>query len=163
MKTRVQLAASSRGIMLAEALVYIAVLVVVFGAGSSLLYRAWSNNIAVRRNADDIVHALDAGELWRADIRKATGPVVAHDGNEMHIPTVLGEIVYQYANESISRRAPGQQPRNLVRVANSQMQPERRPQVSGWRWELELKHNRKDVQFKPLFTFEAVAGGDVKK
>ncbi|MDB6056555.1 MAG: hypothetical protein JWO95_399, partial [Verrucomicrobiales bacterium] len=146
-----------------EVLVYIVVLFMVLGAGSALLYRAWSNNIAVRRNADDVVRALSAGELWRADVRTANGPIVTRDGRELHIPTSRGEILYQFANETISRQAPGQQPRNLTRVLSSQMEQDRREKASGWKWEIELQHNRKDLQFRPLFTFEAVTSNEVKK
>ncbi len=163
MKTRLQLRASSRGIMLIEAIAYIAVLVLVLGVGGSLLYRAWSNNIAVRRNADDITRTINAGELWRTDIRSATGLITSRDGHELHIPSARGEIVYAFANGMVSRKASGQQPRTLARVAFSQMQSDRRTQVSGWRWEVELQHNRKDLQFRPLFTFEAVAAHEGKQ
>lgn len=153
----------TQGIMLIEVLAYVMVFALVIGGGSALLYRAWSNNIAVRRNADDIMRALSAGELWRADVRTASGPIVSRDSHELRIPTPRGEILYQFANETISRQAPGQQPRKLARVLSSQMQPDRREQVSGWKWEIELQHNRKDIQFRPLFTFQAVAPGEVTK
>jgi len=163
MKTRLQTRGTSRGIMLMETLAYMVVLVMVLGAGSALLYRAWSNNIGVRRNADEIVRALNAGELWRADIRSATGPIVSRDEHELHIPGPRGETVYEFANGFVSRKATGQQPRILAQVVSSHMQPEKRNQVSGWKWEIELNHNRKEVQFRPFFTFEAIAANEVKK
>ncbi|MGZ4986421.1 MAG: hypothetical protein ACXWBP_00125 [Limisphaerales bacterium] len=163
MKTRLQHRTSSQGIMLLEAIAYIAMLVLVLGVGGSLLYRAWSNNIAMRRNADDITRTLIAGELWRTDVRTATGPIISQDGHELHIPSAKGEIVYAFADGAVSRKASGQQPRTLAHVASSQMQSDRRTQVSGWRWEVELQHNRKDLQFRPLFTFEAVASDGRKK
>ena len=163
MKTRLQLRTRFQGIMLIEALAYIAVLVLVLGVGGALLYRSWSNNIAMRRNADDITRTINAGELWRTDVRSATGPISSRDGHELHIPRARGEIIYAFANGTVSRKASGQQPRTLARVASSQMQLDRRTQVSGWRWEVELQHNRKDLQFRPLFTFEAVASHEGKK
>ena len=59
------------GFQLIEALVYIAVVFVVLGAGYEALYRCIDSSITLRRNADDITNALHAGERWRADVRLA--------------------------------------------------------------------------------------------
>lgn len=149
--------------MLIEAVAYIAILAVVLGVGTSLLYRAWAANIGLRRNADDIVRALNAGELWRADIRSATGPITTGSRQDLHIPNTRGEIVYQFAEGKITRNADGQQPRVVASVKSSEMQPDHRNGVNGWRWELELNHDHKKVQFRPLFTFEAVAKAQPNK
>jgi hypothetical protein len=36
---------------------------------------------------------------------------------------------------------------------------ERRGNIVGWRWELELQRRRKEVRVRPLFTFMAAPGG----
>jgi hypothetical protein len=157
MKTALESTVRRRGILLFEALGYMVVLTMVLGVGTALLYRAWATHFALNRNAEDIVRALNTGELWRSDVRAATGPIISRD-QELHIPSAHGEIIYQLKNGTVSRTAPGQQPHVLANVKSSEIQPVHRSGINGWRWELELNHDHKKVQFKPLFTFEAVAG-----
>lgn len=147
---------SVRGIMLIEALVYIGVLAIVLGCGTALLYQSWSNNITLRRTTDDIIAVLNAGELWRADIRSARGPIESHD-QDLHIPTVNGVIIYTLTPNSVERRSPSEPTRRLENVKVSHMFADDRGDIPAWRWEVELNSNRKKVQLRPLFTFEAVA------
>lgn len=163
MNTTLPSRAATHGIMLVEAIVYMAILTIVLGVGSALLYRAWDTNIALRRNSDDIVRALNAGELWRADIRSATGSITTRDGHEVHMRNSRGEIIYRFADGKVTRNASGQQPRILTNVKSSEMLNDPRNTTNGWRWELELNHNHKKVQFRPLFTFDAVAKSEVGK
>jgi hypothetical protein len=144
------------GIMLLEALVYIAVLTIVLGCGTALLYRSWGHNVALRRTSDDIIAALNAGELWRSDIRSAAGHIKGN-AEELRIPTGKGEIVYSFTRNDVRRSSPNQPTRRLTNVKSSQMLAEKRGQVAVWRWEVELNSNHKKVQLRPLFTFEAVA------
>lgn len=74
-----------------------------------------------------------------------------------------GEIIYRFADGKVTRNASGQQPRILTNVKSSEMLNDPRNTTNGWRWELELNHNHKKVQFRPLFTFDAVAKSEVGK
>jgi hypothetical protein len=38
------------------------------------------------------------------------------------------------------------------------MQSDSRGKIAAWRWELELKTVKKTARYRPLFTFETVAG-----
>ena len=148
--------------MLLEAIVYVAVLAIVLGCGTALLYQSWGHNITLRRTTDDIIAALNAGELWRADIRSATGGIES-TAQEIRIPTANGLIIYSFATNVVRRQSPNHPPRTLANVRSSQMFAETRGQIPAWRWEVELNFNRKKTQLRPLFTFEAVASHGMNK
>jgi type II secretory pathway pseudopilin PulG len=153
------------GITLIECVVYIGVFAVVAGLSISIFLQSWSDSNALRRNAEDIVSALHAGDQWRADVRAATGPIqpATVDGvQELRIPAAGGEVVYSVSKGELRRYAAGETVGWvwLANVKTSQMQPDPRQDVAAWRWELELKPTRKTALFKPLFTFESVNGGE---
>ena len=160
-------ASRKRGLSLVECLVYISMSLVVLGIASSVFYRCWDNSKHLRRNAGDVVQALHAGELWRADIRSATGPMESTHGEaaaQLRIPRTNGAVVYTFANGELHRQsADGVSDQVLLtRVKSSRMQPDARRQVTAWRWELELQPVQKKPQMLPLFTFESVSGTPVK-
>jgi len=150
-----------RGIMLIECLVYISLLFVVLGFGYMAFYRSQDFAIGLRRNADDIVRALDAGERWRQDIRSARGPIriEAGGGEEvLHIPQARGEVAYRLAGGELRRCAGERAPWLVVlpQVKSSHMQADVRTRITSWRWEIELSQTRKHARVRPRFTFEAV-------
>lgn len=156
--------ASRRGFSLLECLVYVGALSVVLGVGLMALFKSWDAHRDMRRNADDIVQALHAGERWRADIRTATDPIrVEHPAEQvtlLHIPIRHGEILYDLQDGELHRQAGRAAPRVrvLARIKDSQMQADPRPGVAAWRWELELQPGKAKTKMRPRFTFEAAAG-----
>jgi Tfp pilus assembly protein FimT len=149
-----------------ECLVYISVLAVILAIGSAAFYRCWDNNKAITRNGDDIVRTLKAGEIWRADLRSATGPVQMTSANSeqtMRIPCGNRELIYSFVDGEVRKQIgkEGAWQVILPKVKSSQMQSEKRDQVIAWRWELELTSDRKNAKMQPLFTFEAVPGNSV--
>jgi len=147
---------TARGFTMIEMLVYIAVLAVVVNLAFFAYYRYDQQMRNVRRNADDIVRAMRAGERWRDDVRNATAsPRAIEDG--MVIPWRSGEIVYVFADGTVWRRAAGLQTVALKNVSASTMSSDPRDRVSAWRWELELTSPKKTVLMRPLFTFTAVS------
>jgi Tfp pilus assembly protein PilW len=157
-----------RGVSLVECLVYISMSLVVLGVASSVFYRAWDNSKHLRHNADDIVQALHAGELWRADIRSATGSLESTDADaaaKLRIPTANGVVVYTFADGALRRQAPGNTPEQvlLAHVKSSRMQSDARSKVTAWRWELELQPVQKKPRMLPLFTFESVSGSAITR
>jgi hypothetical protein len=159
------------GYLLTEALVYIAVVVVLLGVGYTAMYRCIDSSIALRHNADDITTALHVGERWRADMRSATGGVRLEDtapGQLIHIEGATREVAYLFSTNGISRRL-GQGPwvRLLPNVKSSIMQSDPREYVTAWRWELELQpratRSVKPGRVRPLFTFIAVPKGTSTK
>ena len=156
--------AGKPGFTLIETLVYMALFVVVAGCATITFYDCWDNTKNLRRNADDVARALDAGERWRADMRGATGAVqltVTNGAEQCRIPALEGEVTYTFANGEIHRQA-GSTALNALWLANvksSKMQSEARGGVAAWRWELELKSARREPRLRPLFTFECAAGG----
>jgi hypothetical protein len=159
MKLRASFSTSRRrGITLIECLVYIGALAIVFGLGTAAFYRSLENSTDLRRNADDITQALQAGERWRADLRAAAQPPRFDAASQiLHIPHATNEIAYRFAENKIERRATTNDDWKpiLSRVAQSAMSPDPRPHVSAWRWELELKTRRQPASLRPLFTFTA--------
>ena len=148
------------GIMLIDCLVYISLVTVILGIGTLAFFKCWDANNALRRNADDIVRALHAGEQWRADIRRATGPIQRDrtgDTERLRIPAAQGEIVYSLSHGELRRQAAsGPGTALLSGVVQSQMSPDPRKHVTAWRWDLELSRTRRATVVRPLFTFEAV-------
>lgn len=152
---------SQRGISLIEMLVYVGILGVIISIGGVTLARAWDQSRAIQRNSDEIVRAVRAGERWRADIRRASGPVrviTDAEGEQVRIPTAAGETVYRFATNAVlfQPRSGAPEVTLLAKVKSSRMTPERRAKVNAWRWELELQPSQKQTRLRPLFTFEAV-------
>jgi len=150
-----------QGASLIECLVYIAVLGLLMNIALFGFNRCWDDNKHLRRNADDIARALKAGEIWRADIRTASGTiqVVARaDAEQIIIPHPAEKITYSFAHGELRRQAGAGIPATLVlpQVKSSHMQADPRSQVTAWRWELELASASKKAVLLPLFTFESV-------
>ena len=155
---------SQGGYLLIEALVYIAVVVVLLGVAYSATYRCIDRSIALRRNADDITSALHAGERWRADVRAATKQVRLENtdaGQLLYLDGPRSAVVYSFATNAISRRAgTGPWVRLLTNAKASTMSADRREHITAWRWELEIQTrstaSAKPSRIRPLFTFLAV-------
>ena len=153
-----------RAYLLIEALVYIAVIAALLGAGYAAMYRCVDSSIALRRNADDITSALHAGERWRADVRAATSQVRVENtdaGQLLYLDGPGGAITYLFATNAISRRVgAGSWTRVLPSVKSSSMTADPREYVTAWRWELEIQPRTigavKPGRIRPLFTFLAV-------
>ena len=153
----------NRGFTIIECLVYISVLGVILAIGSAAFYRCWDDNKAITRNGDDIVRTLKAGEIWRADLRSATGPIqLTSSGSEqtVSIPCGKRQLIYSFAGGEVRKQIGKEGAWQVVlpKVKSSQMQSEKRDHVTAWRWELELASTRKNAKIHPLFTFEAVPG-----
>lgn len=153
--------APSQGYLLIECLVYIGVLLILLGVTYAAFYRCVASGVMLRRNVDDITNALHVGERWRADLRAATGRIRISDdptGPVLIIPVTRGEIAYQSTTNAVLRRiGSGPWIPQLERVKSSTMAADPRPNVTAWRWELELRpQSRKPVRVRPLFTFIAV-------
>jgi type II secretory pathway pseudopilin PulG len=150
-----------RGYTIIETGVYLAVFFVLSGAAYMAMYRGIDRSLGLRRNAEAISSTLQAGEHWRGDIRKATGPIEIHSDSAIRIPTSQGEINYRFETNSIWRRANSNAWMEfLAGVKTSLVTTDTRDQVTAYRWELELLPVKKDLnntnRFHPLFTFIAV-------
>ena len=147
--------------MMIECLVYIGVVFALLGVGYAAMYHCLKDSVALRRNADDIVKSLHAGERWRADIRLANAPLrleQSSSGQVLHIPTKQGETTYRFASDGVYRNTTGHPwSRVLDDVKSASIESEARQKLTVWRWELELQTRAKSAHVKPLFTFIAVA------
>jgi type II secretory pathway pseudopilin PulG len=156
------------GFTLIECIAYMGLLVVVLGVATRVFFQSWDDSKALRRNAEDIVRVLHAGDQWRADVRAATGPVQLTDADgaeQLRIPGSAGEIVYTFSKGELRRKVSADAVAKvwLANVKSSQMQSDSRRNVEAWRWELELKTVKKTARWRPLFTFETVAGGAITR
>lgn len=146
------------GIMLVECLAYIAGLAVVMGLSYGAYYRCVTTSNGMRRNATDITEAMQCGERWREDVRRAEGNLSVTEADErqtMRIPRKSGAIIYVFENGAVKRSMDGKKWDSiLINVKASQIKKEERKHVVAWRWELELD-SRKDARMRPLFTFQA--------
>ena len=155
---------TQRAYLLTEALVYLSVVAVILSVGCVAMYRCIDNCIVLRRNANDIVRAVNAGERWRADVR-AAGMRARLEGaagaQVLHLQSTAGLIDYRFAEGAVYRRAgTGEWVSVLDRVKASAFEADRRQRVAAWRWELELEPRLKGAmrpgRVRPLFTFLAV-------
>lgn len=156
--------------MLTEVLVYIGLVFVLLGIAYAAMYRAVDNSVALRRNADDIIGALHAGERWRADVRGATSGarwVTLNDSAVLQLESRTNQVEYRFMEDAVYRRTgTGNWSRILQRVKSSSMEPDRRATVVAWRWELELvtpaHGSYRPGRVRPLFTFLAVPPVEAK-
>lgn len=157
--------ARERGITLVDCLVYIGLSVLLLGAAALAFSRCLDNSKGLRRNADDITRTLHVGEIWRMDIRAATGAIEAELNEQtIRIPTRNSEVSYRFADSQVWRKAnpAAEWTSVLPKVKASSMQTDNRSRVKAWRWELELEAVKKNARVRPLFTFLAVPGTQMK-
>lgn len=155
---------TERGYLLIEALVYIAVVLVLLGVAYAAMYRCVDRSRALQRNADDITTALHAGERWRADIRATTSPprlLYTNSVQVLRLESAKGPVLYRFATNAVTRRVGGGPWASLLpNVKSSSMSADPREHVTAWRWELELQTrtygSAKPSRIRPLFTFLAV-------
>ncbi len=151
-----------RGVMLVEALVYISVMFIVLALAGAAYARVLDQTRHLRRVADDIRRALDAGEQWRADVRSAlTPPRLVREGEveAIHLAQNGSEVIYLYDGTNVLRRAGSDadwQP-FLPRVKTSRFVAEPRRYLTAWRWEIELMPGPRPPRLPPRFSFIAVA------
>lgn len=150
---------SQRAFSLIECMVYGVVLLVIMGMALACYYRAEGYSRQLKRNADSIVQALQAGERWREDLRTArAAPRWAETGSNavLEISVARGPIRYSFRAGTVYRQAPGERSFPLLTgVRESRMEVDPRRWVRAWRWELELASQLKAARVRPLFTFEA--------
>ncbi len=149
------------GLMLLECLVYLGVFALILTFAFGIFFQSWQNEHKLRRNANEITAALNAGERWRADLRAATGPVqLTGTTNEpgLRIPQAQGEVSYLFWHGGVWRDDPRLREPNLLlgNVTASRMAPDPRQKVTAWRWDIELKSREHKRLVRPLFTFLAV-------
>jgi hypothetical protein len=154
MKVRLQL--GSRGIALIEVIAYIGVFFVVVGLAYYLFFRTEEQSRSLRRSADDITAAMNAGERWRADIRAAVAAPVVDANGLMRIPQRGGEVRYSLRDGALWREAGGRAAKILPQVQRSIFEKDSRERVTAWRCTVELRKRRHQATITPLFTFTAV-------
>ncbi len=157
---------AQRGVMLVEAIVYLAVLFVVMGLAMGAFFRMLDHTRQLRRVAADISRVLATGERWRADVRAATAPLrleVVGGVQALHIPAADGEAVYFFDGRAVTRTAGTTAPQVVLgQVKAAAFYRDVRERLTSWRWEIELATSRPRVRVAPLFSFEAVARGEAK-
>ena len=142
-----------------DAMVYLVVLGIVLVLAASVFDKGMRESAGLQRNIADIERAMKAGERWRSDVRAATGPIEATE-QTFTIPQRDGEVVYEFTTNQVRRTVNANKTEVfLARVQNSSMMEERRGEVVGWKWELELERRLKEARVRPLFTFIAVPKG----
>ena len=147
------------GIVLIDAMIYIAVIGLILAIAASVFSKGLRESAGLQRNVADIERALKAGERWRADIRLATQPIEAEE-TTLTIPQRAGEVIYEFTTNQVLRIAGPRREVFLARVQQSSMAPERRGDVTGWKWELELERRLKEARVRPMFTFMAAPGAN---
>lgn len=159
---------SRAAIGLVECLVYLAVFVVIAFLAFNSFFRLVGASTGMRRNADDIVAAMQAGERWRADVRElARAPEFAErDGVALTLlPHTNATVAYFFASNTVWRAANINRPPVplLRRVRASRMVEETRPPVTAWKWDVELITVNKNARTRPVFTFLAVPPPEVAR
>jgi hypothetical protein len=142
-----------------DAMVYLVVLAIVLLLAASVFDKGMRESSGLQRNVTDIERAMKAGERWRTDVRAAIGPIESTE-QTLTIPQRDGEILYEFTTNQVRRTVNATKTEVfLERVQNSAMSQERRGDVVGWKWEVELERRMKEARVRPLFTFMAVPKG----
>jgi Tfp pilus assembly protein PilE len=153
------------GFSLVECLVYIALFFVVLGVAFGAYYRMDEQARGFTRNSADIVHAMQAGERWRADVRAATNAAQLDANQELRLSSSAGDVSYFFRDGTVWRQ--GRNENNSVpvlsNVKSSAMKLDARQHVTAWRWEVELQSKRTNATIRPLFTFLAAPAAEVKR
>ncbi|MDB6036288.1 MAG: hypothetical protein JWM99_129, partial [Verrucomicrobiales bacterium] len=142
-------------------LIYLSLWAIITGVAFSAFYRALANSRNLHRNAEDITRVLHAGEIWRADVREATGPLqseMIEAQTALQIPHGSNAILYLFTGTNVLRASDTNHSwvEMLARVTVSAMTNDMRTQVSVWRWDLELVSPLRNPKIRPIFSFEAV-------
>ncbi|MBM4040346.1 MAG: hypothetical protein FJ290_17705 [Planctomycetes bacterium] len=152
-----------RAFTLVELLAYIFVVGVLMTIAMATNIHMVKHSFGVFGNAEDIRRAIDAGERWRAEVRRANAPLRLV-GDILHVPTPEGEVLFYFEDDTVLRKTAKDAAWSpfLLRVKASRMELDQSRGVGSWRWEVELE-GRSGARLKPLFTFRAVppksAGG----
>jgi len=152
-------AVGSDAFTIIECLVYLGLCMLLLGLGTVAFYRCFDNMKGLRRNTSDITRAVNAGELWRNDIRAAARTIQLDEADQtIRIPQKDREVAYRFSDMQVFRKTGVDAPWLLLlsRVQGSRMTSDPRTHVTAWRWELELQAARKEARVRPLFTFLAV-------
>ena len=165
MNPRVSTSRCQRGIALLDCLVYIALLALILGLAFACFYETTQHTRRLANNTSDIGRTLQAGERWREDVRHATElPRLesARDETLLVLPQTNGVVRYAFRNGAVLRQTSASTNwiDALPNVKRSEMICDQRSHVIVWRWELELQSQRGKRHLIPLFTFQAVAGGN---
>jgi len=160
LRTNIPSARRNAGVSLIECLVYVAVFAILLGGGTAAFYFCWDHTRAVIFTASEVESALYAGEIWRKDVREATGKISVEttaEGETVKIPEGGKEIIYRFASGELLREIPAQNHSRLLlgKVKLSEVKSAARDGVTAWHWELELTPRRKEAQFPLRFTFQA--------
>lgn len=151
----------TRGIMLAECLIYIAISAVLVGVAFMLFFRCMDTARNFSRNADDITGALSVGERWRADLRRATETPSASQPDllDLVIPVGARHVIYLFENGAIWRSESGDASWSMLldRVESAEWHSERRVHTTAWHFDLEMKTRKKNATVNPLFSFVGIA------
>ena len=149
-----------RGILLLNCVIYLGVFVVLVGLGFVLLAKFVAFHGDFKRVAGDITRTLRAGEQWRADVRKANGPIEISQDNWQSafiIPQRDDGVIYRYDRTNVWKVLPGgtiELP-VLKGVAECRFVRDEREEVVAWRWEIVLNTKKKRVVTRPRFSFIA--------
>ncbi len=154
--------ACQSGMAILECLMYIVMLFLVMGMAYAGFYEVLEHTTRLQRSAADITRAVQAGELWRADVRNSLGmPKLEELEGQMvwQIPQANKEVSYLFKGDTVYRQEGKAVPKPfLAQVKSSRMLVDKGQQVSSCRWEVELAGGKKQSKLKPLFTFQAVPG-----
>lgn len=150
-----------------DCLVYIALLALLLGLAFNCFYETIQHTRRLSRNTADVARALQAGERWREDVRRATeAPRLETSATESAfvLPQSGGAVRYALRDGAVLRQA---LPNTnwieaLPNVSHSSIHRDQRSRLATWRWEVELQSQRGKRHLVPLFTFQAVAGAKEK-
>lgn len=157
------------GMALIDCLIYITLLILLFGLTLSAFLQTLRHSKELERVSVTTVRALQAGEQWREDVRAARGGVrlVESGGtNELRLTTASGDVAYAFREGAMLRRAGAGTNALWLEVLDgvkvSRFVEDRRKQVVAWAWELELVRRKDGQGMQRVLTFLAVPEAELK-
>ena len=146
------------GSMLIECMMYIVICSVLLAISFEAFYKCWDNSEALGYAGDDVVKAMHAGELWREDVRSATGKILVTtdtNGQAFRIPHGKAAIIYTFNTGELRRKNGANESVVLGTIKTSRMEITKRTQTSACVWELEMTPHNAKARMPLLFTFIA--------
>jgi hypothetical protein len=151
----------SHGFALVQALVYIPVMAILIYVTVDAALVLKKGTRGMQAGATRIFTAMNAGELWRADVRLATSPPQSNGSNRLmtlNIQQGTNAVIWSHSEGQVWRQAGTTSPRVTVLrdVSTSTFQRDRRKHVTAWKWEIAFKRARLKAKTQPLYTFISV-------
>lgn len=142
---------------LIEALVYIAVFMMVVGLTYQCFHMFLKNSQNLKKATEDIIRVTQIGDRWREDIRNADS--IKYDNGILFLNKDGRESCYSFKDNALQFRGAALDSQWKIlsdRIGECIFTETAHKGFSAWEMNIELKVRNEKSKVKPLFSFMAV-------